>query len=161
MGTVFKMGRDSGLSPLIRGFLDACASLPFDVVLVRGTTDEKAQAALYAQGRTRPGPNATPSRPLGDVVTNALSIEDTAHGRGAAVDVAPVEKGVILWGDTSKFRAIGILAESMGLVWGGRFTRKVKQRDGSYVVRAFFDGGHVEQKGWTKLPFTKPETPNA
>lgn len=151
MGRVFKMGRHEGLHPRLLGFLDACASLPFDIVIVRGVTNEEKQAALYAQGRTVPGPNATKTRPLGDVVTNAKTPEETAHGCGGGVDVAPIENGKILWADTSKFRAIGMLAESMNLVWGGRFTRRVKQRDGSYAVRAFFDGGHVETPDWKQL----------
>lgn len=55
---------------------------PFDIVIVRGSTTDAEQAALYAQGRTAPGP----------IVTNAKFASDSAHGHDAAIDCQPVRE---------------------------------------------------------------------
>jgi peptidoglycan L-alanyl-D-glutamate endopeptidase CwlK len=47
------------------------------------------QDELFAQGRTKPGPNAKPEKPLGDVVTWAKAGE-SYHNYGLAVDIVLV-----------------------------------------------------------------------
>ena len=109
--------------------------LPFDVQVTAGHRSDAEQAALYAQGRTKPGPNATAARPLGDTVTNARSSSTSAHGRGMAIDLVPRINGRPSWAEWSLFEQIGELAESQGLDWGGRWL-------------SIKDGPHVEVPGW-------------
>lgn len=152
MSRVKRNGKDAGLHPALLLFLERCEKLPFDTLLVWGGRTPAQQRALYAQGRTVPGPGVSVSRPLGSTVTDALDISDTAHGRFAALDLVPIARGVPDWDDKTKFYLIGDLAESMGLEWGGRFT-KLKRLSGGRMVRVpFFDGGHVQVKGWRSLP---------
>lgn len=66
------------------------------------------QAYLYAQGRTRPGA----------VVTNAASHLQSWHGHGLAVDIIC---RVGLWTAPQFFAALGPVAETHGLTWGGRW----------------------------------------
>lgn len=115
-------------------------------------TDEAKQAALYAQGRTSPGPHAgdTGYPPLGLTVTAARTLAETAHGRKAAADSYPAVLSAdgkrvasILVDDRApkvrlKFHQYGILAEEHGLVWGGRWKRR--------------DCPHVECPQWKSLP---------
>lgn len=55
---------------------------PFHIVIVRGRTDDSAQGALYAQGRTVPG----------TIVTDAKTAAESAHGHDAAIDCHPVRE---------------------------------------------------------------------
>lgn len=68
------------------------------------------QRALYAQGRTRPGPK----------VTNASSAVTTVHFYGLAVDVIDARKG---WDNPRFFYWAGQHAESCGLVSGAFWKR--------------------------------------
>lgn len=79
------------------------------------------QAALYAQGRTRPGP----------VVTNAKP-GHSYHNFGLALDVAPTELlHLPHWGDTPDHQArtdaiwaqVGAIGKAIGFRWGGEFSR--------------------------------------
>lgn len=161
MSRCFRYGRDAGLHPKLLAFLDEIERrLVFDTLLVWGGRTPAQQLALYAQGRTVPGPNVSRSRPLGDIVTNAKDISDTAHGRFAAVDVVPLVGGRPDWADKAKFCDVGDLAEKLGLEWGGRFTRKKKLSTGVIVELPFFDGGHVQVKAWRDLPIPKEEEAN-
>lgn len=76
------------------------------------------QDYLYAAGRTRPG----------SIVTRA---KISRHTSRRAADVCPTVGGEIVWSRTDLFEALGKIAESHGLVWGGRF-------------QGFFDGAHLE-----------------
>lgn len=163
MGQILKPEKTEGCHVLILEFLILCAKLPFDVLVVRGVATPGQQAALWAKGRTVKGePPYTKERPLGRTVTDALRVEDTAHGRGAAVDVVPVVDGVPRWeaeSDAANLRrwfAIGELAESVRrekdgrpvYEWGGRFIR----RNSKGRLVPFFDAGHVQLAGWRELP---------
>jgi peptidoglycan L-alanyl-D-glutamate endopeptidase CwlK len=86
---------------------------PF-VVLTQARRTNEEQAALYAQGRTKPG----------KVVTNAKNATTSPHGHGLAFDVAfKDEHGHIDWDDLAPFKAWGKVVESVGLAWGGRWRR--------------------------------------
>lgn len=87
-------------------------SLPAIVSDGRRTSAE--QAALYAQGRTRPGP----------IVTNARFSD---HQVGLAFDIDmqgfdPRDVPVTVW------RVAGAWGEYLGLAWGGRFVTISDQR---------------------------------
>lgn len=94
--------------------------------------------------------------------SNATSLEQTPHGRGAAIDVWPVSflpfvpkhsGGIGLrwygWDELpakvrAEFAAFGVFAEARGFRWGGRFTG-TKFPNG--------DQPHVEITTWRSMPF--------
>lgn len=84
------------------------------------------QRDIYAQGRTKPG----------KVVSNAKPGQ-SAHNFGYAVDLWPLKAdGDFDWGASQKlFKAMGDIAVSLGLTWGGNF-------------KSIFDAPHVEHPKW-------------
>lgn len=90
------------------------AQLPFVLTSTRRTLAE--QEALYAQGRTAPGP----------VVTWTMK---SKHLEGKAFDIALVRDGKAHWNtkidvnenEVPDYREAGSIGESVGLVWGGRW----------------------------------------
>ena len=111
--------------PLAEAFLEAVAEADLGVILTQTRRLPEEQAALYAQGRTKPG----------KVVTNAKPGE-SAHNHGLAFDIAFLAvDGTVTWdGPWSKVGAIG---ESVGLAWGGRW-------------KSFPDRPHFEMPDWRK-----------
>jgi hypothetical protein len=158
MGNVFHIERvlEPGIDPRIREFFswwNAYGSFPITIPPNGGLrTDSTGQAALFAQGRTMPGPYAGEGGypPLGLTVTNARTLKDTPHGRGGAADAYPATLNkdrtsvVGIYTDDRDpkvqllFTAYGYIAEDHGLVWGGRWRRK--------------DYPHVEVPDWKRLP---------
>ena len=143
LGMVRNRSRANGVDGRLLAFLDswdATGPFPIEVAFDGGLrTDERLQARLYAEGRSR-----------------APTLADTAHGRGGAVDVLPVgfRPSVPISKETYElFQAIGLRAEAAGLSWGGR---------GSDWLRAFppsamnpFGGDlpHIQVPGWRSLPY--------
>lgn len=79
------------------------------VEVVQGLRTFAQQDALYAQGRTAPGPR----------VTNARGGQSN-HNFGLAVDLCPIAQGRPNWETpASVWEATG--AEAAGLEWGGRW----------------------------------------
>lgn len=126
----------------------AAEAFDWDVVVAAGLRSEAVAESDYAKGRTTPGPGAgEPGKPaMGYTVTQAKTAAETAHGRGGAVDAAPVLCGIILWADILKFRKLGEFAKTMGLVWGGDWPSK--------------DMDHFEVPNWRDLPYP-PSTQEA
>lgn len=96
----------------------ATAAIPLTVTFTLRSM--ATQAALYAQGRTRPGP----------VVTNAQA-GHSFHNFGLALDVVPTELLALPhWGDTPGHQArtdalwakVGAIGKRVGFRWGGEFT---------------------------------------
>lgn len=106
--------------PMAREFLclakATAASLGCDVVVISGNRTYKEQDALYAQGRTKPGP----------IVTKARG-GYTDHNFGIAFDVGIFLGKIYLDGGTKEqqalaakvHKAISMHAESCGFEWGG------------------------------------------
>jgi peptidoglycan L-alanyl-D-glutamate endopeptidase CwlK len=120
------------LAAVVRRVLARAEEQGVRAIVVQGLRTEEEQARLYAQGRTAPGP----------IVTLAATAEATAHGRGAAVDLAILDSaGRPSWDiwTLPLYEAVGLLAEAAGLEWGGRFTRP--------------DRPHLQLAGWRELPF--------
>lgn len=92
------------------------------------TMDE--QAKLYAQGRTLPGPQVTKAKP-----------GQSPHNFGMAFDICFVGKVPYPPDKDPRWLKLGMLAESLGLSWGGpngkgdRFT---------------WDRPHFERPDWKK-----------
>ena len=72
--------------------------------------DAESQTALYAQGRTRPGP----------IVTHAKAGQSW-HNYRCAFDFVPLINGEAQWEDIDTFEKCGQIAESVGLEWAGRW----------------------------------------
>ncbi|MEN7429144.1 MULTISPECIES: M15 family metallopeptidase [Chromobacterium] len=82
---------------------------------------QSEQDALYAQGRTKPGPKVT-------WVTNSAHNTDlleTPRGDAEAFDVGVFEQGRYLPGANARelalYQRLGPIGEKLGLVWGGRW----------------------------------------
>jgi peptidoglycan LD-endopeptidase CwlK len=88
-------------------FREKMTSLGIDFIITCTRRSMEEQEALYAQGRTAPGP----------IVTWTL---DSKHISGHAFDIAICKSGKISWIPTD-YETAGTVGESLGLKWGGRF----------------------------------------
>lgn len=93
-------------------FVAECKAQGIDVLITSTLRDGEAQAALYAQGRTKPG----------RIVTNAKAGQSW-HNHACAFDFVPVVNGKAMWDDARTFDRCGVIAESVGLEWAGRWTK--------------------------------------
>jgi peptidoglycan L-alanyl-D-glutamate endopeptidase CwlK len=108
------------LHPKVRAmaekFLAECDLSGIELVVTSTYRDHEAQDALYAKGRTTPGPK----------VTNAKGGQ-SLHNFRVAFDVVPKKNGKLVWGTTGEdewlWKRIGEIGESVGLAWGGRWKR--------------------------------------
>jgi len=86
--------RLEGVNPTLVSIVRRAAKrLPFSLFVVEGLRTKERQAALYAQGRTKPGPKVTWTM-------------NSKHIDGKAVDLAPLIDGAIDWKDLKKFDQI-------------------------------------------------------
>ena len=95
---------------LAERFIVACAEQGIKVIITSTYRDRESQDALYAQGRTKPGP----------VVTNAKAGQ-SFHNYKLAFDFAPIVNDAVPWNDVKLFTRCGEIAESVGLDWAGRW----------------------------------------
>lgn len=98
------------VAKLCRQFVSACKVQGVDVLITSTLRDYECQDALYAQGRTKPGKRVTNAR-------GGYSF----HNFGLAFDFVPIVAGKARWNDTATFRRCGLIAESLGLEWAGRW----------------------------------------
>lgn len=98
------------VAKLCQAFLDACAAQGIDVLITSTYRDAESQNALYAQGRTAPGPK----------VTNAKAGQSW-HNWRCAFDFVPLVNGKAQWNDSVLFEHCGKIAEGVGLEWAGRW----------------------------------------
>ena len=83
----------------------------YDVKAISGLRTWDEQDALYAKGRTTPGPK----------VTNAKA-GFSNHNFGLAIDIGVFSKdGKKYHGEHPLYTELGPLGESLGLEWGGRW----------------------------------------
>ena len=97
-------------------FIAACAEAGIDVLIYCTHRSGAEQDALYAQGRSKPGP----------VVTNARAGQSW-HNWRRAFDFVPLVNGKAAWNDSDLYRRAGIIAEQCGLEWAGRWTGKLRE----------------------------------
>lgn len=91
-------------------FIAACKAQGIDVLITSTLRDNESQNALYAQGRTT----------AGNIVTNAKAGQ-SFHNYGCAFDFVPLVNGKAVWNDSKLFERCGVIAESCGLEWAGRW----------------------------------------
>jgi peptidoglycan L-alanyl-D-glutamate endopeptidase CwlK len=97
-----------------RRFIETCEREGIDVIITSTLRDKESQDALYAQGRTAPGPVVTK-------VKGGFSF----HNYGVAFDFVPIVSGKAIWNDGALWEKCGRIGEECGLEWGGRWTRMV------------------------------------
>jgi hypothetical protein len=106
--------RINGLHPAMRkpvtDFINKVESqLGIKLRITRGLASFDEQAALYAQGRTKPGP----------IVTNAQAGK-SFHNYGLAFDVVEIKNGKANW--NTDWNAIADIGKNeYGFYWGGDF----------------------------------------
>ena len=95
--------------PMVDAFLAACTAAGFDLIVTATSRTLAEQAALYAQGRTTPGPRVTNAPP-----------GTSAHNYGLAIDIVPTVNGKPDWnGHDAVWQQIGNLGQAAGLEWFG------------------------------------------
>ena len=101
-------------------FLKIAKDAGIDLLVTSTYRDNESQAALFAQGRTKPGLIVTNARP-----------GQSWHNWRCAFDVVPIRNGKPVWGitgpDGDLWRKVGELGESVGLEWAGRWTGKLRE----------------------------------
>lgn len=112
--------RLAGVHPDLRRVVERAIELTtVDFIVTQGNRTPAEQAALYAQGRTKPGPK----------VTWTLN---SRHVGGFAVDLAPWRDGGIDWDDNGKRGLWPRIAEAMlaaaaelkvPITWGGKWSK--------------------------------------
>ena len=121
-----------------RALLNAAKDAGIDLIITSTYRTAEQQAALYAQGRTKPGMIVTNARP-----------GDSYHNWQCAFDVVPLRNGKPVWGTSGEdgmlWRKIGELGESVGLEWAGRWTGKLRemahfQYTGGLTIADFREG---------------------
>lgn len=120
------------LQPIAREFLSRCQAAGFAVLITCTYRPLDEQAALYAQGRTKPGPIVTKAKPGQSRHNNVIDGKPAA----LAFDVVPLRHGKPVWGaagngidtdprdddqdDLELWQRVGAIGEAVGLNWYGR-----------------------------------------
>jgi peptidoglycan L-alanyl-D-glutamate endopeptidase CwlK len=99
-----------------QALLTRSAEAGIDLLVTSTYRDMESQAALYAQGRTRPGARVTNAKP-----------GQSFHNWRIALDVVPLRQGKPVWGTTGEdgrlWQRIGEIGEACGLEWAGRWKK--------------------------------------
>ena len=103
------------VQPMARALVQKAAAAGITIRVLSGLRSFAEQDALYAQGRTAPGP----------IVTKARGGYSN-HNFGIAFDVGVFEGNRYL-GDSPKYKAVGVLGMDLGLEWGGNWKTIVDQ----------------------------------
>lgn len=103
------------LEPFVAAAEAEMATFGVTVEVISGLRSWAAQAALYAQGRTKPGPIVTKARP-----------GSSWHNYGLAIDLGLFKNGVYLDEKNEAladklYAKIGIIAGKMGIEWAGNW----------------------------------------
>lgn len=114
------------LAPAIRAralaFIAECRACGLDVLIYCTARSADEQAALYARGRTAPGPIVTAARP------GQSKHNPDADGWAWAFDAVPLAHGKPLWDDDAALLQMGVCGEQCGLTWAGRWRGKLRER---------------------------------
>lgn len=124
------------VAELCRRFVEECDKAGVDVIITSTYRDHESQDALYAQGRTKAGPK----------VTNAKGGQ-SFHNWRVAFDFVPIVNGKADWNNIMAFRKCGLIAESLGLEWAGRWVKFKElahcQYTGGLTLADFQNGKHI------------------
>jgi peptidoglycan L-alanyl-D-glutamate endopeptidase CwlK len=103
----------------VKRILFAMAELGHPMIVTDGPRTREQQRALYAQGRTAPGKIVT----YANGVTSLSNHQVKADGFGHAVDCCFLRDGKASWAEDHPWKLYGEAAKSLGLRWGGDWTR--------------------------------------
>lgn len=127
------------LHPLVqlkaKAFKEEAQKQGLDFIITSTLRDIECQNELYKIGRTVKGQNASPKRPMGSVVTNAVGGR-SFHNYGVAFDICPRRFGKLLVWNTSGdgldtnpadddtddlelWLRLANIGKSLGLEWAG------------------------------------------
>lgn len=106
------------LQTVLKKFLDNCKKQKLNVFITQTYRTFEEQQALYNQGRTKPGKIVTNCKPGWSM-----------HNYGLAWDIGlKTRKGKVTWDNVdvnddgiNDWLNAGLIGESLGLTWGGRF----------------------------------------
>jgi peptidoglycan LD-endopeptidase CwlK len=97
------------VQPLARSLIEQAKALGINAKVISGYRSYEEQDALYAQGRTAPGPKVTKAR-----------AGYSWHNFGLAFDIGIFsEDGKEYYGASPDYAKVGALGEKLGLTWGG------------------------------------------
>jgi peptidoglycan L-alanyl-D-glutamate endopeptidase CwlK len=97
------------VQPYARALVFKATAVGITIKILSGLRTYAEQDALYAQGRSKPGP----------IVTNGRG-GFSNHNFGIAFDIGVFE-GPKYLGETPKYNAVGALGTDLGLEWGGNW----------------------------------------
>jgi len=103
------------VQPIARALVQKAAANGITIKVLSGLRTYEEQDALYAKGRTAPGPK----------VTNARAGYSN-HNFGIAFDIGVFE-GTKYLGESPKYKAVGVLGMDLGLEWGGNWKTIIDQ----------------------------------
>lgn len=110
------------LATQVQRLIDAMDALGYILTVTDGLRTLEEQQALYAKGRTTPGPIVTYS----DGINKPSNHQAKLDGYGHAVDCAwRLADGSVSWDLRMPFKAYGSCAEALGLTWGGNWAKLV------------------------------------
>jgi peptidoglycan L-alanyl-D-glutamate endopeptidase CwlK len=95
------------LQKLGRELLRRLAAEGLTFKIIQGRRTQAEQDALWAKGRTKPGPKVTWTR-------------NSRHLTGRAIDLALFSGKNVVW-ESKHYTRAGEIGEELGLVWGGRW----------------------------------------
>ena len=102
--------------PKILASMDA---LGFPMMVTDTLRTVEEQQALFAQGRTLPGPIVT----YADGIKTKSNHQAHDDGLGHAVDMCFVIDGKPSWDSRLPWKLYGLIAQTLGLQWGGSWTK--------------------------------------
>lgn len=124
------------VAALCHKFIENCDKEGIDILITSTFRDYESQNALYAQGRTKKGA----------IVTNAQGGQ-SFHNFKVAFDFVPIKNGKCQWNDTRAFSICGLIAETCGLEWAGRWQHFKElahcQFTGGLTLADFRNGKHL------------------
>ena len=102
--------------------LAKCRAAGIDLLIYCTLRSNSEQAALYAQGRTKPGVVVTNARP-GQSMHNP-----DKTGKSRAFDAVPLVNGKAAWDNAALVEKVGLIGEACGLDWAGRWRGPLRER---------------------------------
>lgn len=116
-----------------KAFIAGCMLDGVDVIITSTYRDFESQAAIYAQGRTKPGAIVTKAKP-----------GRSMHQYRVAFDFVPIVNGKAMWADHKLWAVCGKWADLAGLEWGGNWNFQDKphcQNAQGYTTAQLMAGG--------------------
>jgi len=101
----------------IEKIIGALAVLGFTMIVTDGVRTVAQQQALFAKGRTAPGPIVT----YKDGIIHRSNHQTHSDGFGHAVDCCFLVDGHASWDLRLPWKVYGACGEALGLTWGGNW----------------------------------------